>query len=134
VKRREFFTALGGAVVAWPLVARAQQPDRIRRIGVLMNLSVDDPEAPSRVAAFAQGLGELGWNIGRNVWIDPRWGGGGSGAADSVVRPISIATPVRSLFPRLRVRALAAVGRVSAAHRRPVARADQASVPAWPGF
>jgi hypothetical protein len=77
VKRREF----GGAVVAWPLVARAQQPDRMRGIGVLMNLSVDDPEAPSRVAAFAQGLGELGWNIGRNVWIDYRWGGGGSGAA-----------------------------------------------------
>jgi putative tryptophan/tyrosine transport system substrate-binding protein len=80
LRRREFITLIGGAA-ACPLVARAQQPDRMRRIGVLMNLSVDDPEAPSRVAAFAQGLGELGWNIGRNVWIDYRWGGGGSGAA-----------------------------------------------------
>src|SRR5262249_37458814 len=60
----------------WPLVARAQQPERTRRIGVLMNLTSDDPEAPGRVAAFAQGLGELGWAVGRNVMIDYRWGAG----------------------------------------------------------
>jgi len=73
MKRRDFMTLLGGAAV-WPLAARAQQPERMRRIGVLMNLTADDPEAPGRVAAFAQGLGELGWTIGRNVRIDYRWG------------------------------------------------------------
>jgi putative ABC transport system substrate-binding protein len=74
VKRREFITLLSGAAAGWPLAARAQQPERMRRIGVLMNLTADDPEAPGRVAAFAQGLGELGWTIGRNVRIDYRWG------------------------------------------------------------
>ena len=57
--RRDFITLLGGAAVAWPLAARAQQPDRARRIGVLMNVAVDDPEAPARVGAFSQGLAEL---------------------------------------------------------------------------
>jgi len=65
MRRREFITLLGGAAVGWPLAARAQQPERMRRIGVLMNLTSDDPEAPGRVAALAQGLGELGWTIGR---------------------------------------------------------------------
>src|SRR5262252_11177364 len=73
LRRREFITLLGGAA-AWPLAARAQQPKPMRRIGALMNLAADDPEAPGRVAAFAQGLGELGWTIGRNVRIDYRWG------------------------------------------------------------
>ena len=73
MKRRDFIALLGGAA-AWPLAAGAQQPERIRRVGVLMNLTADDPEAPGRVAAFAQGLGELGWTIGRNVRIDYRWG------------------------------------------------------------
>ena len=68
MNRRDFITLLGGAA-AWPLAARAQQPTRMPRIGVLMNLTADDPEAPGRVAAFAQGLGELGWTIGRNVRI-----------------------------------------------------------------
>jgi putative ABC transport system substrate-binding protein len=71
--RRKFITLLAGGA-AWPLAAGAQQPERIRRVGVLMNLTADDPEAPGRVAAFAQGLGELGWTIGRNVRIDYRWG------------------------------------------------------------
>src|SRR5262249_9400883 len=61
---------------AWPLAARAQQGERVRRIGVLMNLAADDPEAPARVAAFAQGLQELRWTMGRNVRIDYRWGAG----------------------------------------------------------
>jgi putative ABC transport system substrate-binding protein len=74
MRRREFITLIGGTAAAWPLAARAQQPERMRRIGVLMNLTADDPEAPGRVAAFAQGLGELGWTIGRNVRIDYRWG------------------------------------------------------------
>jgi len=73
VKRRAFITLVGGAAVVWPLAARAQQGERVRRIGVLMNLAADDPEAPGRIAAFAQGLGELGWTTGHNVRIDYRW-------------------------------------------------------------
>ena len=76
MRRREFITLLGGAAAAWPLAARAQQPERMRRIGVLMDLAADDPEAPARVAAFARGLQELGWIEGRNIQIDYRWGGG----------------------------------------------------------
>ena len=76
MRRREFISLLGGTAVAWPLVAHAQQPERMRRIGVLMGTAADDPESPLRVAAFAQGLGELGWTVGRNVQIDYRWGGG----------------------------------------------------------
>jgi len=75
IERRKFLATLGGAA-AWPLVVRAQQSERMRRIGVLMNLAADDPEAPARVAALAQGLGELGWAAGRNVMIDYRWGAG----------------------------------------------------------
>ena len=73
MKRREFISLLGSAAAAWPLAARAQQGERVRRIGVLMNLAADDPEAPGRIAAFAQGLGELGWTTGHNVRIDYRW-------------------------------------------------------------
>jgi putative tryptophan/tyrosine transport system substrate-binding protein len=76
IGRRDFITLLGGAAVAWPLVARAQQADPTRRIGVLMNLTADDPEAPARIAAFAQGLADLGWTIGRNLRLDYRWGAG----------------------------------------------------------
>jgi putative ABC transport system substrate-binding protein len=76
VKRREFITLLGGAAVAWPLAARAQQGERPRRIGVLMNLTPDDAEGQARLAAFLQGLQEAGWAVGRNVRIDLRWGGG----------------------------------------------------------
>jgi len=72
VKRRQFITLLGGTA-AWPLAVRAQQPDRIRHIGVLMNRAVDNPEGQDRLAAFHQGLQELGWSVGRNVRIDTRW-------------------------------------------------------------
>jgi putative tryptophan/tyrosine transport system substrate-binding protein len=72
VRRREFITLLGGAAVAWPLAARAQQPE-MRRIGVLMSLAESDPEAQARVAAFRKGLQTLGWAEGRNVRIDIRW-------------------------------------------------------------
>jgi putative tryptophan/tyrosine transport system substrate-binding protein len=75
VRRRDFITLLGGAA-AWPVATRAQQPERVRRIGVLMNLTADDPESPVRVAAFAQGMQELSWIVGRNVRIDTRWGAG----------------------------------------------------------
>jgi len=75
MNRRTFITLLGSAAAAWPLAARAQQ-ERMRRIGALMNLAADDPEAAGRVAAFAQGLGELGWTIGRNVRMDAKWAAG----------------------------------------------------------
>jgi putative ABC transport system substrate-binding protein len=74
VKRRDFITLLSGAA-AWPLAARAQQGERMRRIGVLMALASDDPEAQARNAAFLQALSELGWTVGRNVQIDYRWNG-----------------------------------------------------------
>jgi putative ABC transport system substrate-binding protein len=74
MQRREFITLLGGAAVAWPVVARAQQPSRLRRIGVLMGLAADDPQGPSFITAFAQGLQALGWTTGSNVRIDYRWG------------------------------------------------------------
>jgi putative ABC transport system substrate-binding protein len=72
MRRREFITLLGGAAAAWPLAAQAQQPDRMRRIGVLMSTAADDPESQVRVAGFLQGLQELGWTVGRNVRIDWR--------------------------------------------------------------
>src|SRR5258706_15916356 len=76
MRRREFISLLGGAAAAWPLAAHAQQPDRMRRIGVLVNLPADDPQAQTRNAALLQGLQELGWTVGRNVRIDFRWGAG----------------------------------------------------------
>jgi putative tryptophan/tyrosine transport system substrate-binding protein len=76
VKRREFITLLGGAAAAWPLAARAQQPERMRRIGVLMAMTADDPESAPRLASFAQGLQQSGWTLGQNVRVDYRWGGG----------------------------------------------------------
>ena len=70
MRRREFITLLGGAAVAWPLAARAQQGERMRRIDVLMGLSESDPEAQSRIAAFRKMLQGLGWTEGRNVQAD----------------------------------------------------------------
>jgi len=74
MRRREFISLLGGAAAAWPLATRAQQPDRVRRIGVLMNLASDDAIGQARIAAFLQGLQQLGWTDGRNVRIETRWG------------------------------------------------------------
>ena len=74
MRRRAFITLLGGAAAAWPLAARTQQGERVRRIGVLMNVAVDDPEGQARIAAFHQGLQEWGWTLGRNARIDARWG------------------------------------------------------------
>src|SRR2546425_166716 len=79
MRRREFITLLGGAAAAWPPAARAQQTERLRRIGVLMPWAEGDPEARPRVAAFQQGLQELGWIDGRNVRIDYRLAGGDPG-------------------------------------------------------
>ena len=74
LRRREFII-LGGAA-AWPLAARSQQPERMRRVGVLIPFAADDPEAMARIAAFLQGLQELGWTVGRNVRLDYRWTAG----------------------------------------------------------
>jgi putative ABC transport system substrate-binding protein len=76
MKRREFITLVGGAAVAWPLAARAQQPERMRRIGVLMGPAADDPDGQARIAALLQGLQQLGWAVGRNVRVDIRWAAG----------------------------------------------------------
>src|SRR5262249_24907924 len=74
MRRREFITLFGATATTWPLTARAQQPERMRRIGVLTVLAEDDPDGHARVAAFVQTLQALGWTIGRNVQIDIRWG------------------------------------------------------------
>jgi putative ABC transport system substrate-binding protein len=73
MRRREFITLLGGTA-AWPLAARAQQPAPTRRVGVLMNRAADAPEGQARLAAFLRGLQAFGWNDGRNVRIETRWG------------------------------------------------------------
>jgi hypothetical protein len=73
MRRRDFITSLGGAAF-WPLAARAQQPERMRRIGVLMNTASDHANGQARIAAFLQELQQLGWTDGRNVRVDTRWG------------------------------------------------------------
>lgn len=78
MRRREFISLIG-SVAAWPLAARAQQPERMRRIGILMLFAEDDPAGKIRIAAFIEGLQQLGWTVGRNIEIDIRWG-----AADAV--------------------------------------------------
>src|SRR6478752_1412502 len=74
MRRREFVSLFGAAAAGWPLAARAQQREPMRRIGVLMNMPADDPEGQARVAAFLQGLQEAGWAVGRNAQIHIRWG------------------------------------------------------------
>ena len=73
MKRREFITLLGGGAVAWPMAARAQQPERVRRIGILLPAAADHSEYQARVGVFLQGLAQSGWTSGRNVRIDTRW-------------------------------------------------------------
>ena len=74
MRRRDLIKGIVGSGAAWPLAALAQQGERMRRIGVLMNASADDPEGQARIAAFHQGLQEWGWTLGRNARIDARWG------------------------------------------------------------
>ena len=108
MKRREFITLLGGAAASLPLAARAQQGERVRRVGVLMSVAADDPEGPVRAAAFAHGLQQLGWSVGGNVRIDYRWGAGDgdrirSYAAELVALPpdVILATGSATLGPLL---------------------------------
>ena len=95
MNRRAFISLLGGAVVAWPLAARAQRGERVRRIAVLMSNVEDDPEAQARTAAFRQGLQELGWSEGQNLHVDWLWSGGDIG------RIRGYATEVAALAPDL---------------------------------
>ena len=74
MRRRDFISFLGGTAVAWPLGAHAQQPDRVRRIGVLQAINESDPEGQLRKAPFVRGLQKFGWTEGANVMIDYRWG------------------------------------------------------------
>ena len=74
MRRREFITLIGGAAVVWPMTARAQQSERMRHVGVLMNLAADDPDAQARLAYFRQGLEQLGWIEGRNIQLDIQYG------------------------------------------------------------
>ena len=73
MKRRDFITLLGGAAATWSLATRAQQPERMRKIGALMNFAANDEEGKARVVAFAQALQKLGWTEGRNLRTDTRW-------------------------------------------------------------
>ena len=75
MRRRDFITLLGGAAAAWPIAARAQQRERVRRIGIIVPAAADDPEFQARVGAFLQELALLGWAIGPNLQIDMRWAG-----------------------------------------------------------
>jgi putative tryptophan/tyrosine transport system substrate-binding protein len=74
MQRREFIILLGGAAAGWPLTARAQQPDQIKRLALLTPYAESDPEGQARLAALREGLGKLGWAEGRNIRIDNRWG------------------------------------------------------------
>ena len=78
MRRREFITFAGSVAATWPLAARAQQPEQMRRIGVLNSLAADDPQSQRRMTAFVQGLQHFGWTDGRNVTIETRWGAGDS--------------------------------------------------------
>src|SRR5262249_31240001 len=93
VKRRHFITLLGGAAAAWPLAARAQQPERMRRIGVLAPTAPDDTDAQTRLAALRQGLQRFGWIEGRTLQIDARWGAGDAGAIASTATELAALAP-----------------------------------------
>ena len=104
--RRELIALLGSTAVSWPLGARAQQPERIRRIGVLSTVAADDPEVQARMAAFHQGLQETGWVIGRNLRIEYRWSGMGDpgqvrkyAAAIDGLAPVILAVAASAVGP-----------------------------------
>ena len=99
MKRREFITLLGGAA-AWPATARAQQSERVRRVGVLVPLAADDPQSQRRITAFVQGLEAAGWTDGRNIRIDIRWTAGDAdrmrGIFSGGLWPVTRAFPCRN--------------------------------------
>jgi putative tryptophan/tyrosine transport system substrate-binding protein len=93
LRRRDFITLLGGAAVVWPLAARAQQSERVRRIGVLMSLAADDLDGQARVATFRQVMEQLGWNDDRNVRIDIRWAAGDADRIRQHATELVVLTP-----------------------------------------
>ena len=93
IRRRKLLATLGGAAVAWPLAARAQQGERMRRIGVLMPFAEDNPVGQARLAAFRQGLLQLGWADGRNVRIDSRWGADNASLTRTYARELVALAP-----------------------------------------
>src|SRR5215468_10293923 len=95
MRRREFVRVVGSAALAWPFIARAQQPDEVRRIGVLVNTAADDPESQTSVAAFKQALQQLGWSEGHNLRIDYR------GAAGNPERMQAFAKELVALQPHV---------------------------------
>jgi putative ABC transport system substrate-binding protein len=110
MRRREFITLLGGTALAWPLAARAQQGERLRRIGVLMSYAEGDPEGKDRFAALHDQLGKLGWADGRNVAIETRWAAGQANlmlvfATELVTQPVDVivaqSTPVLGVVKQL---------------------------------
>ena len=88
IGRRQFISALGGMTVAWPLVARAQQPERVRRVGVLLGGAASDPDFQSNVRAFEEALRSLGWTSGRDIVIDYRWVSGNAALAREFTREL----------------------------------------------
>jgi putative ABC transport system substrate-binding protein len=95
MRRRDFIKGIVGSAATWPLAARAQQTEHMRRIGVLMAaLSANDPEARARVATFLQGLQELGWSVGRNVIVDIRWSTGNADARKYATELVALAPDV----------------------------------------
>jgi hypothetical protein len=92
MRRRDFIKVIAGSAVGWPLLARAQQGERVRHIGVLISLAPDDKEGQARLAAFLQGLQELGWIDGRNVRVT-RWGGGDGERARKYIAELVALTP-----------------------------------------
>jgi putative ABC transport system substrate-binding protein len=97
MRRREFITLIGGAAVLWPLAARAQQPDRMRRIGVLMSLSETDARGQGYITPFRQRLQELGWVDCSNTRIDIRWGAGDSARYHRYAEELVALAPAKQL-------------------------------------
>jgi len=94
MRRRELITLIGGAVTAWPLAARAQQPGQMRRIGVLMPWAADDPVASARFSAFQHELQQLGWTAGRNIRFDTRWAAGNTETRNQAAELVALAPDV----------------------------------------
>ena len=95
MRRRDFIKVIAGSATAWPLAARAQQLEGMRRIGVLMSLEENDPEGKTELSLFTKGLAESGWIDGRNLQMEVRWGGGDLCAAVAVLMPVS--APIEAL-------------------------------------